>query len=145
MRSFVLCSAAVTLLVFVGACDNDPTEASIVNEIPDATIEKTWFRTTLFTEPVEPGQTSRTLRVGAGAEPAYAVVRIHGHSFVARTNAVVDATEADHTRIVFSPATARSLCFGEPRLAADEEELVRTRIFPGDAIATSVEECAPIP
>src|SRR5690349_2008219 len=95
--------AALTLIsvfaTLVFACDNDPTEASVVNEIPNATIEKTWFRTTLFVDPLETGQTSRTLRVGVGIENAYAVVRINGHSFLARTNDPVDAPEAEQTRI----------------------------------------------
>jgi hypothetical protein len=131
-----------TFFVFLGvACDNDPTEASVVNELPGATIEKTWFRTTLFTDPLEPGQTSRILRVGVGIEHAFAIVRINDHAFLARTNEPVDAPEAETTRIVFSPATARSLCFGEPRLSLEEQTDIAARIFPGEELATAPEQC----
>jgi hypothetical protein len=126
--------------VFALACDNDPTEASVVNEIPGATIEKTWFRTTLFANALESGQTSQPLRVGAGVEHAYATVRINGHSFLARTNDPVDAHEAEQTRIVFSPTTARSLCFGDPRMTAEEQASIAERIFPSDELST-VEDC----
>ena len=123
------------------ACDNDPTEASVVNEVPGATIEKTWFRTTLFDVPLETGQTSQTLRVGTGVEHAFAIVRINEHAFLARTNEPVDAREAESTRIVFSPATARSICFGEPHLSAEEQADIAARIFPGDELAIAAEDC----
>ena len=131
----------VLVLACVPACDNDPTEASVANEIPGATIEKTWFRTTLFTGPLDSGQTSQTLRVGAGVEHAFAVVRVGEHAFLARTNEPVDAREAESTRIVFSPATARSLCFGEPRLSPEEQADIAARIFPADQLATTAGEC----
>lgn len=128
-------------LVAAPACDNDPTEASVVNELPGATIEKTWFRTTLFDAPLEAGQTSQTLRVGTGVEHAFAIVRINDHAFLARTNDPVDAREAETTRIVFSPTTARSICFGELRLSAEEQADIAARIFPGDQLAIAVEDC----
>jgi hypothetical protein len=140
-RSMLLFLLTLTATFGGSACDNDPTEASVANELPGATIEKVWFRTTLFEEPLENGQTSRTLRVGVGAEHAFAIVRINGHAFLARTNDPVDAAEAEQTRIVFSPATARSLCFGDPRLSAEEQTDIAARIFPGDGLATAVEEC----
>lgn len=135
--------ASIILVAVLGtpACDNDPTEASVVNDVPGATIERTWFRTTLFSDPLETGQTSRTLRVGVGTEHAFAIVRIDGHAFLARTNAPVDARESEQTLIVFSPATSRSLCFGEPRLSPDEQADIAARIFPGDELSTSPEEC----
>lgn len=135
--------SAILTLAFVPGCDNDPTEASVVNELPGVQIEKTWFRTTLFSGPIEPGQVSQTLRVGAGVEHAFAVVRINDHAFLARTNEPIDAPEAEQTRIVFSPSTARSLCFGEPRLSAEEQADIAARIFPGDELATQLEECGP--
>jgi hypothetical protein len=142
MRRLSLSPVLLSLaLAVVPGCDNDPTEASVVNEVPNATIEKTWFRTTLFTDPLVTGQTSRTLRVGVGVEHAFAIVRINEHAFLARTNEPVDAREAESTRIVFSPATARSLCFGEPRLAPEEQADIAARIFPGDELATAFEDC----
>lgn len=145
MRRSALASASsaflLALLLSAPGCDNDPAEASVVNEVPAATIEKVWFRTTLFSDPLETGQTSRTLRVGVGVEHAFAVVRINGHAFLARTNEPVDAREAETTNIVFSPRTARSLCFGEPRLPAEEQADIAARIFPGDELATTPEKC----
>jgi hypothetical protein len=132
----------VLLLAAASGCENDLAEASVANEIRGATIEKTWFRTTLFTGPLEDGQTSQTLRVGVGVENAFAVVRIGAHAFIARTNEPIDAREAESTRIVFSPASARSLCFGEPRLSPEEQAEIAARIFPGDELAASAAECA---
>src|SRR5687767_8154528 len=106
------------------ACDNDPAEATVVNDVPNATIEKVWFRTTLFTQPLETGQTSEPLRIGTGAEPAYAVMKIGERRFLARTNDPVFADPAGVTRIVFSPQSARSLCFGTPRLDAADHDFV---------------------
>lgn len=128
-------------LAGVPGCDNDPTEASVVNDVPGATIEKTWFRSTLFAGPLETGQTSQTLRVGTGVEHAFAIVRINEHVFLARTNEPVDAREAETTRIVFSPAAARSICFGEPRLSAEEQADIAARIFPGEELAIAASDC----
>jgi hypothetical protein len=136
---------ALGVLLFallLSACNNEPTEASVVNDLPGVTIEKVWFRTTLFTEVIETGHASGTLRVGAGTEPAYAIVRINGHAFVARTNDPVDAPAAEQTSIVFSPTTARSLCFGEPRLDAEDQAFITSRIFPGDDIDATAAACA---
>jgi hypothetical protein len=143
MRRLSLSPVLLSLaLAVVPGCDNDPTEASVVNEVPNATIEKTWFRTTLFTDPLVTGQTSRTLRVGVGVEHAFAIVRINERAFLARTNEPIDAREAESTRIVFSPVTARSLCFGDPRLSPEEQADIAVRIFPGDELATAVEDCS---
>lgn len=141
MRQLTLASLLVLLLVPLPGCDNDPTEAAVVNEVPGATVEKTWFRTTLFAGPLETGQTSQTFRVGVGIEHAFAIVRINDKTFLARTNDPVDAREAETTRIVFSPATARSLCFGEPRLSTEEQADIAARIFPGDELASTPEDC----
>jgi hypothetical protein len=140
-RSSTVRLALCFALAAMPGCDNDPTEASIVNEVPGATIRKTWFRTTLFTDSLETGQTSRTLRIGVGAEHAFAIVRINERAFLARTNEPIDAGEGETTRIVFSPTTARSLCFGEPRLSADEQADLAARIFPGDELAMTQEDC----
>ena len=139
MRRFAL--ACLLCLMLVPGCDNDQTEATVVNEVPGAVIEKTWFRTTLFAEPLETGQTSQTRRVGVGVEHAFAIVRIDDKTFLARTNEPVDVREAETTRIVFSPATSRSICFGEPRLSAEEQADIAARIFPGDELASAPEDC----
>lgn len=133
--------AGVLAVGLVPGCDNEPTEAAVVNDLPSAKIEKTWFRTTLFDAPLESGQVSQTLRVGAGIEHAFAIVRIDDHAFLARTNEPIDAREAEETRIVFSPTTARSLCFGEPRLSAQEQADIAARIFPEDELSSQVEDC----
>lgn len=132
----------VLLLPFVVlACEPDPTEASVANELPDAKIEKVWFRTTLFSQSLESGQASESLRVGTGTEHAYAVVRIGAHAFVARTNDPVHAEPGDSVRIVFSPATSRSLCFGEPKITEADQAFISSRVFPGDEIATDPSQC----
>lgn len=69
-------------------------------------------------------------------------MRINDHAFLARTNEPIDAQEAAQTRIVFSPATARSLCFGDTRMSPEEQAAIAERIFPGDELSTAVEDCA---
>lgn len=137
MRSIAL----LALLSTIAGCDAQPTEASVANDLPSATIEKAWFRTTLFAQPLESGEASELLRVGTGVEPAYAVVRIGAHAFVARTTLPARAEAGETLLISFSPATSRSLCFGEPRLDAEEEAFIRSRIFPGDAITSDPAQC----
>jgi len=56
------------------ACEvTDPTEASIANDFPkddpsSYTLVKVWYRSTLFLDPVAPGDASESLRV-ASADP----------------------------------------------------------------------------
>lgn len=122
-------------------CEPDPTEASVVNDLPAATLEKVWFRTTLFAQPLETGQSSEPLRVGTGEEHAYALVRIGSHAFVARTNDPVRAEAGEPVRIVFSPATSRSICFGDPKLTGADETFITSRVFPGDEVTTDPALC----
>lgn len=131
-------SAAAFLVSFAlagASCDGDPTEATVVNELSDVTIDQVWFRTTLFVGPFEPGQSSAALRVGTGTEPAYAVVRAGDVAYVARTVDPVVVAAGESVRIVFSPSTARSRCFGAPPLTEEEHAFIASRIFPGEELA----------
>lgn len=129
------------LLAPVFACDADPTEASVVNELPGATIEKVWYRTTLFTQPLESGQSSEPLRVGTGEEHAYAVVRVGTHTYAARTAEPVRAEPGDSVRIVLSPTTVRSVCFGQPRITEEDQRFIASRVFPSDDLSSDPAGC----
>ena len=59
-------------LAGVPGCDNDPTEASVVNDVPGATIEKTWFRSTLFAGLSAEEQADIAARIFPGEELAIA-------------------------------------------------------------------------
>jgi hypothetical protein len=126
---------ALALSASIAACEPDPVEATVSNELPAGTIETVWFRTTLFTQPLEIGQTSEALRVGTGVEPAYALVRIGGRTYAARTAEPVRAEAGESARIVFSAASVRSLCFGSPILTEEDYAFITSRIFPGDDVA----------
>jgi hypothetical protein len=138
---------ATIALAPVTACDNAAAEAVVVNELgandPPITLEKVWFRTTLFTRPVAPGESSETLRIGTGVEYAYAVIRVGqddpdggppARRYVARTREPVDAQPATVTSIVFSATGSQSLCFGAPPLTREDWNFVTSRIFPSEQV-----------
>ena len=144
--AFVLVAIAITAAASSGCGSEDPAEGVVVNNLAanvPVTIEKVWFRTTLFTKPIAIGESSETLRVGTGTERAYALVRIgeddpdagaSARRFVAQTKEPISSEVAKKVTIDFSAASARSLCFGDPRLTRDEWDFITSRIFPGDAV-----------
>jgi hypothetical protein len=127
----------LAILLGLFACDNAPAEAVVVNGHADMTLEKVWFRTTMFFRPIGPGSSSEALRVGTGVEHAYAVIRLgeddldagtKAKRFVARTREPVDSQPSETVKIVFSPTATRSPCTKE------EWDFITTRIFPTEAI-----------
>src|SRR5437868_2095500 len=118
MATFAAAAASSSSIL---ACDNEAAEATVSNELPveggDAfTVERLWYRTTLFVRAIPPGATSESLRVGTGAEPAYAVLVIGEppRRFVARSNDAVVTEPGESVRIVVSQEAMRSTCLGSP-------------------------------
>ena len=139
----------ISALVVAGAlfgCQTSNTEVAIANgfpEGPDApTLTKTWFRSTLYLEPIAPGATSESLRVGTGAEPAWAILSLYDPRApdappsitVARTRAVIAIEPGDERTIVISPETAFVGCGGPGGLSPEDYAVARERIFPGEGL-----------
>src|SRR5690349_3983053 len=126
MKTKLLLLLIVAAVASVFACgqDDSPAEGEVLNQLggnAPVTIEKVWFRTTLFQRPVGDGEKSETLRVGVGTEPAYAIIRIGEEKrYLARTKNPVVAEEEKKVTIAFNAANTQSLCFGDPKLTKEE-------------------------
>ena len=142
-RRFLLAFSvlAVTATRALSACDpHEPARASLVNELPaqgteSYTIEKAWYRTTLFFRPVRPGEVSETSSVGFGREHAYFVLAIGEppRRIVAATSREVETSVGEQATIVVNLQTIRSECVGA-KLSEADWKFIRERIFPGDEI-----------
>ena len=149
--AFVLAMSAVGLglLGLLFGCETDgPTEASIANEFPSDepapfTVVKVWYKTTLFLEPLPPGQESEPARVATGPEPVYALLaRVPSNAVdagaprlvVARTRDEVTVPVGEQKRIVLSPTTTLVGCGGPGGLSRANYDDIAKRIFPGDAV-----------
>lgn len=151
---------ALTCVASASACDNDATDARVVNAFPvggktTVTIARVWYRTTLWYGPIEPGGESETLRVGTGSEPVYAVLAIRPSQtpeadaaapaaerlVVARTRAPLAVEPGDHERIILSPATIAGPCSDGAPLSRDEYDDLAARIFPGDHVEPHDSPC----
>jgi hypothetical protein len=144
--ALLLLAGSFAIALASGCTEAEPAEAVVLNRLSanaPVTIEKVWFRTTLFARPIAMGETSESLRVGTGTEHAYAVVRVgedepdggaRARRFVARTKDLISSEAETKLTIELSTATAQSLCFGEPRLTRDEWDFITSRIFPHDRV-----------
>lgn len=146
-------TAIRTLVMVVGglvacpACETtSPAEAVVRNGFePDATapvLAKVWYRSTLWTGPIEPGTESGALRVGTGAERAYAIVTVGSRSFAAVSREVITTSVGETKTLTFSAGESMATCFTTNRLSSEDYELVTTRIFPGDAVEPFDAPCA---
>ena len=143
LSACVLVSAALRL---APGCQGDLSQAVVVNEYPanvpePYTIYKVWYRSTLFLEPVSPGQESGASRIGPGTEPAYALVTPSFDAdggtrtlLPARTRNVVQTGSGDTGRLVFSPTAALVGCGGPNGLSREDYDIITTRVFPGDVV-----------
>ena len=162
--SIVLCAAAVACALG-SACNNDVTEAVVVNGFPAAgtstvSVYKVWYRTTLWLKPIPAGMESETLRIGTGTEPAYAILAVGlpaaggddatdvdagpastPRFFLARTRDVLATGEGESKRIVLSPTSLAGPCASGAPLSREEYALIAARIFPGDVLEPFNAEC----
>ncbi len=144
----VVCFAVSAL-----GCDTEPATASVVNAFPAdsaSTIVKVWYRTTLFTEAIAPGEESEQKPVGTGNEPAYALIALDydaeaaaaSRLVVARTRNSIDTQNDDQVRLVFSTDSAIGPCVDGSSMTQEEYESIAQRIFPGDTVeAFGAVEC----
>ena len=143
-RSFATLVATVAL---VAGCQTDPTEAVVVNALPanaaePLTVYRAWYLSTLYVDPVAPESQSEQLRVGAGAEPAYALLAVAYDPEVgpvrlvpARTRENVRLEAGETARVVFSASSSLIGCDGPDGLSREQYEFLAARIFPGERLA----------
>jgi hypothetical protein len=145
-RALLSCGLVLAVMRLAPGCQGDLSQAVVVNEYPANvteryTVYKVWYRSTLFLEPVSPGQESGALRIGPGTEPAYALL---APSFdvdsgmrtlvPARTREPVQTGPGDTGRLVFSPTGALVGCGGPNGLSREDYDVITTRIFPNDVV-----------
>lgn len=130
------------LCLTLAACQEDVTDAHVENRTTDLVVVKAWYRSTLFVDPIAPGASSESLRVGAGTEPLYALVAratdadapSAGPLLVARSREPVSTSPGAHEALVVSSETMLVGC-GPDGLSPEERDFVATRIFPRDDVA----------
>lgn len=153
----VTCLAGFAFITM--ACQTNLTEAVVVNEFSTdggapLTVYRAWYRSTLYLDPIAPGTRSEALRVGAGAEVAYALLA-PGYDpevgpsrlVVARTKEVVETRPGDTSTIVFSEQTAFIGCGSSAPLSREDSEFIMQRIFPGELanLTYDAKSCAATP
>jgi hypothetical protein len=149
----------LVLLLALGACDgSDATYAAATNTFPTApnaaptSVYKVWFRSTLFTEPITPGNDTPVHLVAPGGDVAYAVLAPGWNAddpdagappalVGVRTTNGVFATKGEIARIELGPSTVRGACTGEPPLTKDEYDVIRDRIFPAENLPAFEQAC----
>jgi hypothetical protein len=131
------------------ACDpNDPARALVVNDLPaegpeSFTVEKAWYRTTLFFRPVKPGEGSEMPSVGYGREHAYFILSAGDPAkrFLAMSTAEIEVAVGEQSRIIVNASTIRSTCVGATRLGEADWNFIHERIFPGDEVEAFGASC----
>lgn len=123
--------------ILATSCEaNDPVEATITNGFapgPRApTLEKVWYRSTLWRGPIAPQATSESRRVGTGAERAYAIMTLDAQRFVIVSRAVITAAPGTSLSIEFSGESSAGQCLTATKLPAADYDFVTSRIFPGE-------------
>jgi hypothetical protein len=139
----------LTLLLLVACDGSDATYAVATNVFAaDAdgaptSVFKVFYRTTLFTEPIAPGNDTPAHLVAPGGDRAYAILAPGWSpdapdagpppSFVGVVTAKgILATKGGTVRIELGPTTVRGACAGEPPLTRDEYDVLKDRIFPAE-------------
>lgn len=151
------CVACLTVgaSLAVTACDTETaTHAAVENAFPEVPeggdpatrviVYKTWWETTLFTEPVAPMTTSSELRTVPERDTAYAILAIGWDpaSGIAptkllpvRSKDTLAVSRGEVLRIVLSDATFVGNCAANQPLSQEEADFITRRIFPGEFAA----------
>jgi hypothetical protein len=138
-------------LLLLAACDgSDATYAAVTNQLGPGgpTVYKVWYRTTLFTEPVSPGNDSPVHVVAPGGGVAYALLAPGWdpdagppRSVLGGVTGTIGADKGKVVRIEIAPDKLRTACSAGGQLARDEYDVLRERIFPGEPVAPFDQAC----
>jgi len=136
----------------VTACDTETaTYAAVENgfaELPDGgnlatriIVYKTWWETTLFTEPVLPTATSGELRTVPERDTAYALLAPGWDPesggppttlIPVRSKELLAVGRGEVLRILVSDATFSGNCAANQALSQEDADFITQRIFPGE-------------
>jgi hypothetical protein len=124
---------AATLLA---GCDDTATTAIVQNRYATTTtVFKAWWVTTLFANPVAPGNASETERTIPATDYAYALLAPEwppAQLIAAKSMAKLSATEHQLLTIDVSDDQFIGNCASGNLLSDDDARLITERIFPGD-------------
>jgi hypothetical protein len=142
----------LSLLAFTACDPTEPARATVVNGLPSEgaeafTIDRAWYRTTLFFRPLKPGESSEAQSVGFGKESAYFVLSIGDppRRFLAMSENELETAVGEQVRIEVRASNLRSTCIGTPRMSAADWQFTRERIFPGDQVEAFDAPCTGSP
>jgi hypothetical protein len=137
LAALLLAGAGLT----VGACDDTPTTAVVVNAYPAAgsTVTKVWWLTTLFPNAIDPGATSETERTVPGTDFAYALLAgaPPARPIALKSRQKLTAAAHEPMTIVVSDDTFAGDCAAGSTLDPDDARLITEQIFPGDFAGAS--------
>jgi hypothetical protein len=137
------------LLLLLCACDgSDATYAAATNTFAASanaasmSVLEVWYRTTLFTEAITPGNDTPAHLIAPGSDVAYALLAPGWDPDAGAPSSLVGvettndvlAKKGELVRIELGPSTVRGACMGGPLLTKDEYDVIRERIFPAEAL-----------
>ncbi len=127
MKTFVLMG------LFVAACDT-PTTGVVKNGFSDeqTVVSKVWWSTTLFPDPVAPGETSAEQRLVPTSDEAYSLLSRGGKLIAVKSLAPWQVKRSEVLSIELSPSTITGDCAMGSRLTTEDAQLITRRIFPGE-------------
>ncbi len=168
MRTFAIAALlAVPMPLVMTACETEtPTTAVVENDYPavsdggdpaqELSIYKVWYSTTVFLDPLAPGQESDSQRIVPASDHAYVLLAAGWDPSSTTTPAKlipIRSTDAftisrgGSLRIgVSDPAFVGNCGAGKP-LSQDDADFITQRIFPGDfaAVEYDAKTCTSIP
>lgn len=152
----LLLSAPLVVAIAVSAlglpaCDTEtPTTASLKNDYPEVAdggdpalrriVYKAWYASTLFLEPVAPGETSGEQRTVPSTDYVYALLAIGwdpasgtppGRVVPLRSKAQLAVSRGNLGLIQVSPARFYGDCTAGTALSQEDADFITERIFPG--------------
>ena len=125
MKKFAL------IALCLAACDS-PTTGVVVNAFTDETVvTKVWWSTTLFPDPIAPGETSTEQRLVPASDAAYALLSRGSVLVAVKSRKAWQVTRSGVLSIELAPSSITGDCAAGSALTVDEAELITKRIFPG--------------
>lgn len=144
MRNAHLATLLLVTALLPACATESPTEAIVANGYGDASdlsLYRVWYATTLFRDPLGPGEASAPERTVPGTAMAYAVLAVGWDpsssatptEFVpveSRARLAVD--RGDTLRIDVSDRTFDGRCGGSRPLSQSDADFITQRIFPAE-------------
>lgn len=126
MKNFALIALCLT------GCDT-PTTGVVINAFTDDTVvAKVWWATTLFPDPIAPGETSAEQRLVPTSDTAYALLSRKGALIAVKSLNAWQVSRSDTLSIELGPGTIAGDCASGSTLTAEEAEVITRRVFPGE-------------